>query len=141
MTTIHDAFIGLSVIGNAFGKDGPEVWPFILSGHYDKELKAAFHIRTRGVDVELNLEDEGLNAHLNVFKRQIRNAVQGIIDAAVREEAANAVKLRQQIMNNLHSPSEFGTIAELVEKTGLSKSQIRKMKREGTLEQYLSENC
>lgn len=41
---------------------------------------------------------------------------------------------------NMNSVSEHGTVAEIAEKTGLSKKKVRKMKQDGTLDQYITEN-
>lgn len=45
--------------------------------------------------------------------------------------------VQEQLLHLLHRPSKLGTVAELAQKLNVSKSQIRKWKQEGVLEEKL----
>jgi len=48
-------------------------------------------------------------------------------------------KKAKEAMDKQHKPSEFGTVAELMAKLGLSKSEVRRRKADGTIEQLLKD--
>lgn len=132
------AMVGLNLIGNATIESAT----FTITGLYDKELSVTcFNILRK----ELPTSDEDLDypdvkAAVERIKDQFRREIQGLFDLADKQEAAEAKEAKDKIMKDLHSPSTFGTVAEISAKYGVSKSDVRKHKAAGTLEQLINMN-
>jgi hypothetical protein len=126
--------IGMSVLGRLFaGSDleKADTIALVLMGKYDDALDAAF-MHTHG-EVGRGMSEE--------LKEQYRKH----LEMAINNETDKQREISQQevcekFMGN-NEPHALGTVAELSEKYGLSKSAIRTHKREGTLEAFISERA
>ena len=63
-----------------------------------------------------------------------------VIAAAVEEIEEEKLTTVQQLNQQRNQPHAAGTISEIATKLGLSKGEVRKMKREGTLEAALEKH-
>jgi hypothetical protein len=61
-----------------------------------------------------------------------------VVEAAVEEIEEEKLTTVQQLNQQRNQPHAAGTISEIATKLGLSKGEVRKMKREGTLEDALA---
>lgn len=55
-----------------------------------------------------------------------------------RAEATKASELIKSKFRDMHKPSVHGTVAEIAERYGISKSAVRKMRADGTLDQLVN---
>lgn len=93
----------------------------VLLGKYDEHLLLSF--RHSGFeDPELALRE---------LKADVRGLIQEAFDR-LNEHAA------QRRMVEINQPHAAGTTAELAEKLGVSKSEVRRMRAAGTLDQALN---
>jgi AraC-like DNA-binding protein len=60
-----------------------------------------------------------------------------VVEAAVEEIEEEKLTTVQQLNQQRNQPHAAGTISEIAAKLGLSKSEVRKMKRDGTLDAAL----
>lgn len=123
---------GMIVLGKLYSPDPDEQANTIamtLMGKYDEELQAAFTY-THGES------GEGMAEQL---KEQFRRTLQKAInDEATRLEQEKQQEACEQFMGN-QEPHALGTTAELAERYSVSKKQIRKMKQDGTLQEFIDE--
>jgi hypothetical protein len=124
----------MSVLGHLYSPDPTEqanTIAMVLMGKYDEALEAAF-VHTHGE------AGEGMAAQL---KEHYRSTLQD----AINQEADKMTKQTQEeacekFMGN-QEPHALGTVAELALKYDVSKTTIRKHKRDGTLEAFISERA
>lgn len=121
------ALVGLSVLGTLANPPGPNslgiVHSLILQGKYDDELTAAME-RIHG--------DEASKA-LDNLKNVIRTNIQHSLYAFMEDQSQNVL---DEIKSN-NQPHPEGTTAELADKLGMSKKQVRKLKATGKLDEAL----
>ena len=118
--------VGLAIL-DQFNGDPFAHYPEILSGKYDEDILAYFRF------VDSSKTDEALNAALSSLKTMIRNSVQKGIDAAYQKYEED---IKQKAISNfkaMSKVSEQGTTAEIAARLGVSKSEVRRMKREGLI--------
>lgn len=111
---------------------------FILTGHYDYELKCALYFQhhRKAPSSDADLGDETVIVMLERLKNFIRSIVQGIFDAAARQDQMEQEENRKALLHRLresNKPHEMGTVAEIAAKYGISKSEVRRRKADGTL--------
>lgn len=135
METKNDlVFTGMAVLGRLYSKDPKEqadTIALMLMDKYDDALEAAF-VYTHGE------KGKSMGADL---KEQYRLTLQ----AAINQEADKMTKESQEaacekFMGN-QEPHALGTVAELALKYGVSKTEIRKLKRDGKLEDFVNERA
>lgn len=124
---------GMMVLGKLYSPEPDEqanTIAMLLMGKYDDQLTAAFshqHGEEAGPKMAAELKEE--------FRRTLQYA----IDKEATKLAHNAQQdACEKFMGN-HEPHALGTTAELAEKYGVSKKQIRKMKQAGILEGFINE--
>lgn len=136
-----DLFTGYSIIG-----DLNTNFPIILSGECDYELKVCSYHTIYKKMPENNdfLEDKEVIAHIEKLKKFLNIGVNIELRKIEREEAIREKRNkkiqdieRRKKFQETQKPSEFGTVSEIAEKYGLSKKQVRKMKQNGQLEEYI----
>ncbi len=107
----------------------------ICMGQFDQQIQCVAAIKIQGMHKTEYVIGAAEDAFLEKIKRMVRSDLQSIFSRAEQEE----LKKANETMRNMNKPSEFGTINELVASTGLSKSEIRRRKADGTLEEILKE--
>lgn len=99
-----------------------------ISGNLDEAL-VDFNV-AQGNDenvVRANIED-----HKNRFRNQIMEGMEELLKQG-EEEAIQSTK-------RLHAPSKNGTTAEIAAHLNISKSEVRKLRREGKLDEVFEES-
>jgi HEAT repeat protein len=126
MTNSHDALVGFSIIAKLFGTDEDkiETAPAVALGHYDTQLRAAFAFtlfpRNDSALVEFHLE-------------RLKNEIRLGLSIAIKTLRNMGIDNAQSRFLNMNKPRPEGTTAELAQKLGISKSEVRRRKAAGTL--------
>lgn len=130
---------GMAIIGSLvmdFEKNISAV-PFALAGDMDEQLYYGFYLTEYGTKRDFVEGDIFILGMVESIKHHLRRRVQGIFDAAARQEemerAAKFERTRQELLQ-ANKPHERGTVAEMAAKLGISKNEVRRHKAEGTLE-------
>lgn len=123
------ALTGLQILGIVAGTSMPEdrgtVMGLVLTGSYDNELLAAFSSAGH------TKPQQSLDNMKDMIRRGVQRDVQRL-----EEEA------RQVVVDNvkeINKPHPAGTTAEIAQKLGVSKNEVRRMKAAGTLNDALKE--
>ena len=124
--------VGMMILADLYSSDEDvqaNTIASVLMGKRDTELEAAFRF-THG---------EAGKDMVEQLKEQYRNVLQ----QAINQETTRLEQERQQeacekFMGN-HEASPLGTIAELAEEFNMSKKQIRRLKSQGRLEEFVNE--
>lgn len=131
MSTVVDfqsrVLLGLAV----FGDRSAETLARILVGTHDEDILCAMHfVRTNSVPEALAMVRNEQNlADLERFKDGLR---QGIAEIFVAAKALDHVALLEELRSH-NQPHELGTVAEIAARFGISKSEVRRRKQDGTL--------
>jgi hypothetical protein len=140
---------GLSVIGTALGPvPDVTVMTFILLGKYDKELAYAFYGQKHGIHIENVTEEEILTSPVAAIgTTNLKNWLRSILQQAINEESRMIEAQMRQNFQDLvaqqkeaSKPHAQGTVAELAAKFGVSKSEIRRLKADGKLDEFIQEH-
>jgi len=106
----------------------------IVTGHYDLPLKCALYqvgLKTGVAPASVaDLDIPQVLAGLERIKNHYRELIRRIFDEAEQLD-------REALLNNMrktNQPHEMGTVGEIAIKYGISKSEVRRMKANGTLE-------
>ncbi len=132
-----DNFIAKSMVGMSIvGSMTMEQLPSFLTGSYDFDIKCGLFYRQflRAPETVEELDTPVILEQLDGLKSYFRRMVQQMIDYAVKENKQEQKRDAQARMQALNKPHAMGTTAEIAAKYGLSKSEIRRRKAEGTLE-------
>jgi hypothetical protein len=76
------------------------------------------------------------------MQRLLSEAINSEIEAENREMQAKITKLQNEMlaqMRKTHQPHQLGTVNEIAQKYGISKSEVRRLKSEGKLEEFVQE--
>lgn len=148
-STSEDLLAGTLVLGRAMQGD-PFSISSILCGSEDRRLSMmTFYRETVGyAKSEEDLKNSVVVEKVENIKRVFRSLIQGAIDAEERQEKNQkdreaeakakidfenlAARLRQS-----NKPHPMGTVDELAKKFGVSKSEVRRRKSDGTLGELL----
>lgn len=143
------AMTGMSLIGQALqfrNQDDVQVATFIIMGHYDKYLKcASFFTSKLKIDGQLPKTEEELEVpevlvHVERIKNHIRGLIQQVFREAERYDQAISQAKKEELLAKLresNKPHTLGTVAEIATKYGMSKSEVRRHKADGTLESVI----
>ena len=137
--------LGLSLIGTAVPRSRADVqqWPLILMGSFDHPIKVACYYQSKQVlpskdeDLEIAEALNGLEFLKRTIRLQIENAIRHLEMGVERER----VREHERLLKDLRAhakPSEFGTVAEIAQKYGISKSEVRRRKADGTLAAFIN---
>lgn len=140
-------FRGMYILGagaNVVDEESATIAPFILLGKYDKELKYFFYWREtkQYPQSEEQVNTPAVLRTLENAKSYIRWQIQSIID---RENDQIVKERKQQFgqmvadMKDSSKPHPLGTVAQLATRFNISKSEVRRMRTAGTLDQFLNE--
>lgn len=134
------SFLRSAMVGfHAMGTSEPIELAAVLAGLYDHELRCAIYAKTVS-DVLSSadaLNSPAVTMLLDRFKAWLRSEITaGIKQAAAeikRAEQQEQAQARLQRMKELAAVHPLGTVNEIAEKYGLSKSEVRRRKAAGTL--------
>jgi hypothetical protein len=140
---LTNVFTGLSIIADCIDFRKPEVVAFALAGHFDDELLAAsFYVahHKESVGDEYKTDVRAASNVANI-KDHIRAQINHIFREADREEQmardAAFARVRNELKNR-NQPHAQGTVAEIAAKFGISKSEVRRRKADGTLDELFA---
>lgn len=140
MSYASKVMIGMAVIGSAL-EAKPEAgshMAFIVMGNHDHALKCAhfFQHFKRMPTNEEELEAPEVLVMLERTKNYFRSVIQQIFDEADRQDRLEQQAKQRELLEQLrdsNKPHEMGTVAEIAAKYGISKSEVRRRKADGTL--------
>lgn len=139
---------GLSIIGSIVNPVDPTTFGFhsvkLLRGEYDRYIKAiGLHQMTGKIfEKEEELETPEVLKYVERTKQMVRNTIQGMFEQEAehfkqqQKRSLEALKIKLSESNKPHAQ---GTVAKLATMLGVSKSEVRRMKTEGTLDKALQE--
>ncbi|ASV44321.1 hypothetical protein PBI_SCTP2_306 [Salicola phage SCTP-2] len=138
------ASIGNYIVGSIVMDDLNHTVAEFLNGEYDQYVKMALYHASND-EVPENEEDYNTSYYNDVLenlKHRGRLLAQKKLKEAFEQIGSNDLEVTDHSASfkDMNSISEHGTVAEISEKTGLSKKKVRKMKQDGTLDQYITEN-
>lgn len=141
--THADVMNGLSIFGAAMQLEPPQIFPGFLSGDYDSKVSVAlfFRLKSRLPETAADLQLPEVLDALERAKAVLRMKIGYIFRQAEREAADEKQAQLEQVRVELaarNKPSITGTVAEISEKFGISKSEIRRRRADGTLEEHLT---
>lgn len=133
---------GLSILGQVMGNDlsveqRAALLAAILTGRHDDALMCAAYSHREKV-VPLSMEQVNGHTMARLSIERLKNLILDGMTSAIEAEAKN---YRKELLDELKAsqrPHAAGTVSELATKLGVSKSEVRRMKTEGTLEEALS---
>lgn len=147
--SISKVMVGMSIIGQA--TNDPIVITQILTGQFELEIKYAFYyMEKKELPTSETLEDVNIPEVLTAYNRLLDLIRNSIIHNITMDRIQNNILKRKQKrideknekieieerLKRLSAPHHLGTVAEICQKYNLSKSVVRKMKADGTLEAF-----
>lgn len=137
---VSNTMLGLALVNKIVGDDGgiteaAKIWPRVLSDELEQLMRLALYMsefKRVALTVE-DLQNEKTSVAYQRLKSWIRDQICTILDQA---EAQDQAAKRQQVLTELaktNQPSEHGTVAEIAQRLGISKSEVRRRKANGTL--------
>lgn len=144
---ISNVMLGMDVLATAMNisdKRSAEIASFTLTGKFDKELLSFIYWREHGKapENEAQFQQPKYLEILERMKAFVRFQIQGILDEAShldRQQQAEAFKQMVADMRDSSKPHPMGTVAQLAQRLNVSKSEIRRRRTDGTLNQFLQE--
>jgi hypothetical protein len=144
--TLDSVWIGMSLIGCAASYLSEDIkqWPFILMGNHDRVIKIAlyYHVHQVLPTKDEDLEHEKVLLSLENLKAMVRLAINKALQEEERRLIAQKKMDHENIVREIQShsaPSSFGTVSEISAKYHISKSEVRRMKAEGTLADFIKQ--
>jgi hypothetical protein len=137
-------FNGMCLIGSFVSEPEKNIsaMPFLLAGDMDDQIYRGFYLTEYGTNKPYQPNDPKITLHVERLKSLVRGFVQGVFDAAAREDErermAKMENLRAELAQS-NKPHVLGTVAEIAAKFNISKSEVRRRKAEGTLEELLTQ--
>lgn len=138
---LAESMIGLSMAGGLLFETEKfiEVLPFVLAGDFDEKLYNGLHL-SLARDEEFRSDNARVLLALENLKKHIRSFVQKIFELAAEEDRRDSrneqlkrIEDLRQSLRESNRPHEMGTVAEIAQRYGISKSEVRRRKAEGTL--------
>jgi len=141
-------FIGLGVIGDMIGDNPTRVGNALVqitTDRFKNEILAGCFHRVHGrypIGDEDYTQDANALVQYENIKQFAQNAIRGIFNAAHRQDMLDRQKeltdLRARLKDT-NKPHPAGTVAELATQLGVSKSEIRRRKADGTLQELIDQ--
>ena len=131
-------FVGFGIFGDTINLSNPQISVMVLTGKFDDELLQSFYWAAHNkipVGDEYKTDTRVIE-FLNRTKERIREDINTVFRIA--EEQDNIEKsmklnvLRKELRES-NKPHEMGTVSEIAQKYGISKSEVRRRKADGTL--------
>ena len=132
---------GFLLIENIVSMREPEILPPFLSGEYDIQLKSAFYFQQQGKQAETieELDNDNLTLQkLEHLKNVTRKTIQTVADRLEEDVNRHSTKQAKQNFKEQNKVSQHGTVSEISNRYQISKKQVRKMKIQGTLDDFIS---
>lgn len=143
MSFLTKVFTGLSIIADCIDFRKPEMAAFVLIGRFDDELLAAsFYVAHHkdAVGDEYKTDPRAISNVANI-KDRIRDTIGFIFREVEREELmareAAMERLRLELKKS-NEPHARGTVDQIAKQLGISKSEVRRRKADGTLEELFT---
>lgn len=147
---LTETFIGMALIGEMLGTNAEragDAMVAILTDRNKREIMATCFYQSNhrmpNDDEDFMADAMAIEAYERL-KLFTRNVVQNIFDEADRQDRAEAVQNQRRAMEALqirlrtsNTPHPEGTVAELAARFNVSKSEIRRRKADGTLNELL----
>lgn len=139
MNSASKIMTGLSIIADCIDLRNPSKIGFVLGGSIDDEILAAMYFCHHKTYPE---KDEHktcpiANNGLEGVKNHIRLTIEGLFRAETQYNQQMRQAALEQLRADLkksHQPHAQGTVAEIAAKFGISKSEVRRRKADGTLD-------
>jgi hypothetical protein len=145
-----ETFIGMALLGEMLGPTADragDAMVAILTDRNQREIMAMCfyqsHRRVPNEGEDFMVDPVAVDAYERL-KNFTRGVVQNIFDEAERQDRAEALQQQRQAMETLqirlrtsNAPHPEGTVAELAARFNVSKSEIRRRKADGTLNELL----
>lgn len=131
MENFHSkVMLGMAVVGGIFQGEWDNV-TFVLAGHHDVAIKcfAYHHQFGQAPASEAELDVPSVLLVLERIKGECRAAVQHVLDQEAKDQRD---ELLAQLRNS-NKPHAMGTVDQIAKRFGISKSEVRRRKTEGTL--------
>lgn len=134
---------GAALIGGILGETEKNIsaLPFVLAGDMDDELYRGFYLMHHGAGVEYRPGDAHCHLMLARLKDYIRSYVQGFFREVERQEIMQQRVRLEQMRESLKAsnrPHAAGTVSEIAAQLGISKSEVRRRKAAGTLDEFFT---
>lgn len=138
---------GLSIIGSIVNPTDATAFGFhsvkLLTGEYDRYIKAiGLHQLTGKIfEKDEELETPEVLNYVERTKQMVRNMVQGMFQQEAehfKQQQKHSLEALKTKLSESNKPHSQGTIAELATKLDVSKSEVRRMKAEGVLDEALN---
>lgn len=133
-TKIPEVMAGLVMIEQVMSDTMPgDATAMLLVGNFDHQIKAAlyFSLTRKTPDDDAEMETEQVIRGVARLKDVARLNVTRWVEAA---GAIDHARLVEQLKKT-NQPHEMGTVAEIAAKYSISKSEVRRRKADGTLDQ------
>lgn len=123
-----------------------KTFPDILLNRFDHQLALVCHFveMKKVAESEHDLQTPEIQALVQQYKDNLRVLLQRAVDELAHEHdrisKADTARIRRELLKAVHDsnkPHHLGTVAELAAKYGVSKSEIRRRKRDGTLNELI----
>lgn len=144
-TDIARGLNGMALIGGFVNDPEKNISaiPFVLAGDMDDELYRGFYLARYGTQAAFNAHDIDTAAMVGRLKNMLRQFVRGIFDAAERDLIRQQQLKHSQVLADLKKtsqPHEQGTVAEIAARYGISKSEVRRRRADGTLNELIAKH-
>lgn len=141
-TDLARGFNGMCLIGSFVSEPEKNIsaMPFLLAGDMDDQIYRGFYLSEYGTK-PYQPNDPKINNHVERLKSLVRGFIQGVFDAVERQGQLDRMAKMDNILKELaqsSKPHVMGTVAEIAAKYGISKSEVRRRKAEGTLDELLA---
>lgn len=141
MSSILQTLVGYTVLGDIFSGNGSTILNVLKGDHDDIIRLAFFHTlyNRHAENVNEALTDSMVNDRLNAVKTTVRSRMSRDIQAIENyHKHQNKQKIVKAFLES-NKPSEHGTVNEIAAKYGWSKSDVRRFKKDGILDQKIAE--
>ncbi len=148
MSYTTKTLVGFSIIADIFDERGTDpkrmgaAISAVLTDSVKDDVCSALFYMTAGHQPTCESDLQLMAPRYEQTKEVLRKAVVGLFSADQEPEQKSAVSAirKAEVLQELKShnqPSEFGTVAEISAKYGISKSEVRRRKAEGTLHELI----
>lgn len=138
---------GLSIVGSIVNPIDPTAFGFhsvkLLNDEYDRYIKAiGLHQMTGKIfEKDEELETPELLKYVERVKQMVRNMIQGLFEQEAndfKQQQKHALEALKQKLLQSNKPHQQGTVDQIAKKLNTSKSEVRRLKAEGKLDQALA---
>lgn len=149
MTTLS-VFQTLGILGAALRFETPEggkAAAKILDGQFDVELLEAMRYKANSMKISPPPADSELKREVELLKCDLALRIEGKLSVLSRAEQDAAEHREQQFRALLNKefkaaqkPHAQGTVSEIAARFNISKSEVRRLKQEGKLDEFLAKS-